>query len=205
MFEIVRADLAKKADWYGLPASPKNILRMWFSDGSTAQILYRAMRFCQAHHLKVPAFFLYRLNAMVGHIVIGRGAEIGKGFVVLHSFGTVINTNVRAGENLVIEHGVTIGAEKDQSPKLGDNVFIGAGAKIIGAVRIGSDVKIGANAVVVKDLPDGATAVGVPAKVVRIYGKPVEEANSSVIEAQAGLYELPAKLWEEAPAGAARE
>lgn len=205
MFDIVRADLRKKADWYGLPASPANLLRMWFSDGSTAQILYRAMRFCQTHHLKIPAFFLYRLNAVVGHIVIGRGAEIGKGFVILHSFGTVINTNVRAGENLVIEHGVTIGAEKDKSPVLGDNIFIGAGAKIIGAVRIGSDVKIGANAVVVKDLPDGATAVGVPAKVVRIYGKPVTAANSAAKAAEETLYELPSKLWEEAPASAVGE
>ena len=71
--------------------------------------------------------------------------------------------------NLTIENGVTIGAEKGESPTLGDNVFIGAGAKIIGDVKIGSDVKIGANAVVLKDLPDGATAVGVPARIVKIY------------------------------------
>ena len=55
----------------------------------------------------------------------------------------------------------------------GDNVFIGAGAKVIGGVKIGSDVKIGANAVVTKDLPDGATAVGIPAKVIKIYGERV--------------------------------
>ena len=64
----------------------------------------------------------------------------------------------------------TIGAEKDESPVLGDNVFVGAGAKIVGAVRIGSNVKIGANAVVVDDIPDGATAVGIPAKVIGATG-----------------------------------
>lgn len=146
---------------------------MCLSDGSTAQILYRVMQFCQTNHLKPFAIVLYRLNAAVGHLVIGRGADFGPGLVILHSFGIVINSNVRAGKNLIMEHGVTIGAEKGQSPVLGDNVFIGAGAKIIGAVRIGSDVKIGANAVVTKDLPDGATAVGVPARVVRIYGERV--------------------------------
>ena len=93
--------------------------------------------------------------------------------MILHTFAIVINSSVRAGKNLVLEHGVTIGAEKNQCPMLGDNVFIGAGAKVIGAVRIGNDVKIGANAVVTKDLPDGATAVGIPARVIKIYGERV--------------------------------
>jgi serine O-acetyltransferase len=170
MFQTIVKDLQHKAEWYELPCTAKSLLRMWLSDGSTAQILYRAMRFCQTHHLKPLAFLLYRLNASVGHVVIGRGAELGPGLIILHSFGIVINSSVRAGKNLVIEHGVTIGAEKSQSPVLGDNVFIGAGAKVLGAVLIGSNVKIGANAVVLQDLPDGATAVGIPARVVRIYG-----------------------------------
>jgi serine O-acetyltransferase len=88
---------------------------------------------------------------------------------LIHSNGVVINTSVRGGKNVFIEHQVTIGAEKGEAPVLGDNVFIGAGAKIVGAVRIGNDVKIGANAVVTKDLPDGATAVGIPARVIKIY------------------------------------
>jgi serine O-acetyltransferase len=179
MFDIVREDMRRKAQWYELPATPRSLLRMWFSDGSTAQVLFRMMRFCQTHHLPLVAFFLYRLNAAVGHIVIGRGADIGPGLVVLHSIGTVINSSVKAGRNLVLEHGVTIGAEKGQSPILGDNVFVGAGAKIIGAVRIGSDVKIGANAVVTKDLPDGATAVGIPARVIKIYGERVADTDQA--------------------------
>jgi serine O-acetyltransferase len=152
---------------------------MLVSDGTTAQIFYRTMRFCQTHHLKPLACIIYRLNAAIGHAVIGRGADIGPGFVLIHSFGVVINSNVRAGRGLVIEHGVTIGAEKRQTPVLGDNVFIGAGAKVIGGVRIGSDVKIGANAVVTKDVPDGATVVGIPARVVRIYGERVASTHDS--------------------------
>jgi serine O-acetyltransferase len=179
MLTEIRQDLLRKAEWYELPPTHKSLLKMWLSDGTTAQILYRIMRFCQTHRLPLLSFFFYRLNASVGHAVIGRGAEIGPGLVILHSFSIVINSSVRAGKNLTLEHGVTIGAEKNESPTLGDNVFIGAGAKIIGAVTIGSDVKIGANAVVLKDLPDGATAVGVPARIVRIYGEKPSEAEST--------------------------
>jgi serine O-acetyltransferase len=171
MWNTLLEDLRSKARWYGLEPRRKALLRMAVSDGSTAQILYRMMRFCETHRLKLFSIFLYRWNAAVGHAVIGRGAELGPGLVIIHSLGVVINSEVRAGRNLVIEHGVTIGAEKGKSPVLGDNVFLGAGAKIIGPVRIGSDVKIGANAVVTKDIPDGATAVGIPARVIKIYGR----------------------------------
>ena len=173
MFSTVLEDMRRKAVWYDLKPTRKALLRMCVSDGSTAQLLYRGMRYCQTRRLKPLAMFLYRLNAGVGHAVIGRDAELGPGLVILHSLGIVINSDARAGRNLVLEHGVTIGAEKGQSPILGDNVFVGAGAKIIGPVRIGSDVKIGANAVVTRDLPDGATAVGIPARVIKIYGKSV--------------------------------
>jgi serine O-acetyltransferase len=170
MFATIREDLLHKIEWYGLRKNWRSLVLVCFSDGSTAQLLYRAMRFCQTHHLKVFAAIVYRLNAAVGHVVIGRGAQVGPGFIILHTFGIVIHSGVRAGRNLVLHQGVTIGAEKNLSPVLGDNVFIGAGAKVIGGVRIGSDVKIGANAVVTKDLPDGATAVGIPARVVKVYG-----------------------------------
>jgi serine O-acetyltransferase len=168
----VLEDLRAKAAWYGSPS----LLRALLSDGTSAMLLYRAMRWCQRNRLTPLAAILYRLNAMIGHCVIGRGAQFGPGFIILHSIGIVINSQVRGGRNVVIEHGVTIGAEKDASPILGDDVFIGAGAKIIGGVRIGSRVKIGANAVVTKDVPDGATVVGIPARVVRLNGKRLDEA-----------------------------
>jgi serine O-acetyltransferase len=179
MFNTILADLRNKARWYELPDGPASTARMWLSDGSTAQLLYRAMRFCQTHGLKLAAALLYRLNAAIGHAVIGRDADLGPGLVILHSFGIVINARVTAGKNLVLEHGVTIGAEKRLCPRLGDNVYIGAGAKIIGDVVIGSDVKIGANAVVLSDVPDGATVVGIPARVVRIYGRRVTPPNQA--------------------------
>jgi serine O-acetyltransferase len=173
LFDKLGADLRHKAEIYELPPTRGSLLRMLVNDGSAAQILFRTMSFCQTHHLRFLAAFFYRLNAMLTKATIGRNADIGPGFVILHSVGVVINTNVRAGRNLAIYHGVTLGAERNRSPVLGDNVYIGAGAKVIGGVTVGSDVRIGANAVVTKDVPDGATVVGIPARIVRMYGKAV--------------------------------
>jgi serine O-acetyltransferase len=105
-----------------------------------------------------------KINVIFGRCVIGRGADFGPDFVILHSFGVFINSNVRGGSRVTVEHRITVGAEKDQSPSIGDDVFIGVGAVILGEVRIGNGARIGANAVVVRDVPDGVTAVGVPAR-----------------------------------------
>ena len=173
MFRNLVADLQHKAVIYDLPPTRATLLRMLVNDGSAAQIMYRMMRFCQTHHLKVLAAIIYRLNACTTHATIGRNADIAPGFVIVHSLGVVINTNVRAGRNLVVYHNVTLGAVRNKNPILGNNVYIGAGAKVIGGIRIGSDVRIGANAVVTKDVPDGATVVGIPARIVRMYGRPI--------------------------------
>ncbi len=179
MLDDLVADFRHKAEVYKLPPTRGVLLRMALNDGSAAQMMYRMMRFCQTHHMKVLAAIIYRLNACITHATIGRGAEMAPGFVILHSVGIVINTRVRSGRNLVLYHGVTLGEEHGKSPILGDNVYIGAGAKIIGGVRIGSDVRIGANAVVTKDVPDGATVVGIPARVVRMYGVPLHEPGTA--------------------------
>lgn len=180
MFDLLVADLRKKAEVYGLPDTPGTRIRMLLNDGSLAQMLFRSMSFCQRHRLTILSAVLYRLNAFLTGATIGRNADLGPGFVIVHTIGVMINTNVRAGRNLVIYHGVTIGAAHDQVPVLGDDVYVGAGAKIIGGVRIGSNVRIGANAVVTKDLPDGATAIGIPARIVRLNGVPVGPDSSDI-------------------------
>lgn len=137
-------------------------------------IYYRLQQWSRWHGLTPLEFLFNRLNGIFCNCLIGRGAEFGRGFVMIHSTGVVINRLVRAGDFLFIEHQVTIGAELGQSPAIGDNVFIGAGAKVIGAVTIGDGAKIGANAVVVKDVPAYSTVVGIPARVVRQRQAPVE-------------------------------
>lgn len=167
----LRADLAAKCVWYHGRVSRGLLLRMLVSDGSLCTVLYRLMRALGRWHLGALAAVVYKLNAFLTGAVVGRGAEFGPGLVILHSVGLVVNTSVRGGPNVILEGGVTIGAEKDRSPVLGQNVFVGAGARIIGGVSIGSEVRVGANAVVVKDVPAGSTAVGVPARVVRSRGE----------------------------------
>ena len=100
--------------------------------------------------------------------------KIGKGFYIGH-FGTiVVNSNTIIGDNVNISQGVTIGqanrGKNKGAPVIGNEVYIGPGAKIVGSVKIGNNVAIGANAVVTKDVPDGAVVVGIPAKIISMSG-----------------------------------
>ena len=167
VWELMRSDVRAKADWvYGV-VTPRTVIKTLLTDGTFAMIVYRLMQASQRLHLALPAMIFNKLNVIFGRCIIGRRAEFGPGFVLIHSDGVVINSAVRGGADVRLEHAVTIGAEKNASPVLGDDVFIGAGAKILGGVRIGSHVRIGANAVVVDDVPDDVTVAGVPARVVR--------------------------------------
>ncbi len=165
---LILSDLRAKAEWCYETRGWKGVMKVLLTDGTPAMIWYRLMQWARRWRLAPLEMLFNRMNTMCCGCIIGRGAEFGAEFVLIHSLGVVINGNVRGGAGVKIEHQVTIGAEKRQSPVLGDNVFVGAGAKIVGAVRLGDGVKIGANAVVLTDIPAGATAVGIPAKVVRI-------------------------------------
>ncbi|MBL9120391.1 MAG: serine acetyltransferase [Phycisphaerae bacterium] len=162
----IRDDIRCKARWcYGSDGA-RALLKALLTDGTFAMILYRCMQRSRRWRL-VPLEMLFnKLNSALCQCVIGRGAEFGPGFVLIHSSGVVINGAVRGGSGILIEHQVTIGAERREVPVLGDDVFIGAGARILGAVTIGSGARIGANAVVVEDVPAGCTAVGVPARII---------------------------------------
>ena len=105
-------------------------------------------------------------------IEIHPGASIGKNLFIDHGTGVVIGETAVIGDNVTMFHGVTLGGtgnEKDKKrhPTIGNNVFIGAGAKILGNITIGNNVKIGANAVVLKDVEDDRTVVGIPGYVVK--------------------------------------
>ena len=104
-------------------------------------------------------------------IEIHPGATIGKRLFIDHGFGVVIGETAVIGNDVTIFHGVTLGGTGKQKgkrhPTIGDNVFIGSGAKILGNIKVGNNSKIGANAVVLKDVPENTTAVGVPAVIKR--------------------------------------
>lgn len=117
-------------------------------------------------------FFIARLISQLGRFFTGieihPGAKIGKGLFIDHGMGVVIGETAEIGDNVTIYHGVTLGATGNETtvkrhPTVEDDVVIGAGAKILGPVRIGRGAKVGANAVVLKDVPPYTTVVGIPA------------------------------------------
>lgn len=135
-----------------------------------AVLIYRV-----AHVLyKKKFFFLARLISQFGRFITGieihPGAKIGKGLFIDHGMGVVIGETSEVGDNVTIYHGVTLGGTgKDKGkrhPTVGNNVVIGSGAKVLGPIYIGDGAKIGANSVVLKDVPAFSTAVGVPAKII---------------------------------------
>ena len=166
LFSLLRSDLAAKAAWVYGKITRRTMLKAVLTDGTLAMILYRLMQASQKHGLRLLAMVFNKLNTVVCRCIIGRRAQFGPGFVLIHSQGVVVNSQVVGGDGLKLEHEVTIGAEKGECPILGDNIFVGAGAKIIGRVTVGNNVKIGANTVVLEDVPDGATVVGSTARVI---------------------------------------
>lgn len=138
--------------------------------GFHAMLFYRWSHWLWTHQLK----FLGRLVSHFGRFLTGieihPGATIGRGFFIDHGMGVVIGETAEIGENCTLYHGVTLGgtswAKEKRHPTLGDNVVIGAGAKILGPFKVGDDSKIGSNSVVVKEVPATATVVGIPGRVV---------------------------------------
>jgi len=167
---MILDDLKCKSKCYYEATDYKSIAKVLFSDGSFAVVLYRLARF----FIKIRCGFIgcvfLEINKFLNGCVIGRKAYFDRGFVLMHPVGVIINGGVVGGENIVIESGVVIGAARNgmpvEVPQLGNNIFIGAGAKILGGIKIGNNVKIGANAVVLKDVPDGVTVVGIPGRAV---------------------------------------
>jgi serine O-acetyltransferase len=113
--------------------------------------------------------FLSEIARFLTGIEIHPGARIGRHLVIDHGMGVVIGETAEIGNDCLIFHGVTLGGKGGfgkRHPSVGHRVMIGAGAKLIGNIMIGDDSRIGANAVVTRDIPAGATAVGIPARVV---------------------------------------
>jgi len=165
---MILNDLKAKAKWLYGDDSSGRLLRACLSDATLSLLLYRGMFYCSRNKVLKPiAAVLCKLNAILCGAVIGRGARFGKGFVILHSVGVVVNTRVVGGENILLESGVVVGETKRGCPVLGSNIFIGSGAVVVGDIMIGSNVTIGANAVVTKDVPDNVVVGGVPARILR--------------------------------------
>jgi serine O-acetyltransferase len=165
---LLREDLRAKARWCYKSDAPAAVAKTLATDGTSAMILYRLMQGSRELGVVPLELVFNKLNSILNACVIGRGAELGPGFVIVHAHGVVINGKVRGGSNVVLEHEVTLGDNgAGACPVLGSNVYVGAGAKVIGPVSVGDGARVGANAVVVHDVAPETTVVGVPARPVR--------------------------------------
>lgn len=152
------------------PASKNVLYVILLYPGFHALLFYRIAHFFSNMKLKFIARLISQLTRFLTGIEIHPGAKIGKRLFIDHGMGSVIGETATIGDNCTIYHGVTLGGTgKDKNkrhPDLGDNVIVGCGAKILGPIKIGNNVKIGANAVVLKEVPDNSTVVGIPGKVI---------------------------------------
>ena len=155
------------------PATKSRIEALLCSAGLQAIIAYRLTHAIWKHNFHLTARLLAQIVRFLTGVEIHPAARIGNGFFIDHGMGVVIGETTEIGNNVTLYHGVTLGGTKAFSsrgkntakrhPTLGNNVIVGAGAQILGPIKIGNDCKIGANAVVLKDVEDGQTVVGVPA------------------------------------------
>ena len=177
MFDRIRADI--KAIREHDPAARSSAEVFFLYSGFHAILYHRLSNFLFRH----KRFFLARWVSQHARrrtgIEIHPAAKIGRGVFIDHGMGVVIGETAEVGDNCVIYQGVTLGGTgKDRGkrhPTLGNNVMVGAGAKILGPFRVGDNAKIAANAVVLEEIPPDSTAVGVPAKIVRREGQRVEQ------------------------------
>lgn len=139
-----------------------------------------------AHYLyKKNWVLLPRLISQVSRFFTGieihPGATIGQGLFIDHGMGVVIGETAEVGDNVTLYQGVTLGGTGKESgkrhPTIGNNVFIGSGAKILGSIKVGDNVKIGAGSVVTKPVPNDSTVVGVPGRIVVHQGVPIKKVG----------------------------
>ncbi len=152
--------------------------------GVQAIIMHRFLHWWWLHSerlflIKAPIRFITRLIAYISRAITGieihPAAQIGSQFFIDHGMGVVIGETAVVGDNVTLYQGVTLGGtsikKEKRHPTLGSNIVVGAGAKILGNITVGNYVQIGANSVVVRDIPPYSTVVGIPGRIVKMNGK----------------------------------
>jgi serine O-acetyltransferase len=180
MFERVREDIqsvfsrdpAARTTWEILTCYP----------GLHALLIHRFAHRLWGMRLKWLARWVSHLGRWFTGIEIHPGARIGRRFFIDHGMGVVIGETADIGDDCTLYHGVTLGGttwnKGKRHPTLGHGVVIGAGAKVLGPITLGDGAKVGSNAVVVKDVPPGATAVGIPARLVEAAAEDPRERRA---------------------------
>ena len=169
MFNLIKS--IKKRD----PAANSYLEIIFLYPGLHAVLLYRIANFFWILKLSFFAKIIAYVSRMITGIEIHPAAKIGKNLFIDHGMGVVIGETSIIGNNVLIYHGVTLGGTSlkkgKRHPTIKDDAIIGAGAKVLGPIILGKKSRVGANAVVTRNVEDFSTVMGVPAKVIKIYDK----------------------------------
>ena len=166
------------------PAARSTMEVLLLYPGVSAVNSHKYAHWCYEHHLKFLGRAISQANRHRTGIEIHPGAKIGKRLVIDHGMGIVIGETAEIGDDCLLYHGVTLGGtgkEKGKRhPTIGNNVLIGTGAKVLGPFKVGDNSRIAANSVVLSEVPSNSTAVGIPARVVKMDGQKVEDYATEV-------------------------
>lgn len=175
MFATLRQDI--RAVFDRDPAARSSLEIFLAYPGLHAIWFYRRAHWLWTHHMPLLGRIVSHIGRTLSGIEIHPGATIGPGFFIDHGMGVVIGETAEVGANVTLYHGVTLGGTSwkkgKRHPTLADDVVVGAGAKILGPITIGARTRVGANAVVVKDVPPDSVVVGVPGRITHRHGERV--------------------------------
>jgi serine O-acetyltransferase len=179
MFETLRRDIQAVRD---RDPAARNILEVMLCyPGLHAIVMHRLSHTLWRWRLRLPARLLSHITRFFTGIDIHPGAKIGTGFFIDHGMGVVIGETAEVGNDVTMYQGATLGGTGKERgkrhPTIGDHAVISAGSKVLGSFRVGEYARIGAGAVVLKEVPANATVVGVPGRVVRENGERVSDAT----------------------------
>ena len=176
------------------PAARSDLEVLLCYPGLHATVMHRLSHMLWLHGIKLPGRWIAHLARWLTGIEIHPGATIGRRLIIDHGMGVVIGETAEIGDDVYLYHQVTLGGTSSEHakrhPTLGNGVFVGAGAKVLGAIMVGDGARIGANAVVLKSVGAGVTVVGIPAQPIArektcpafdAYGTPVEAALDPVL------------------------
>lgn len=179
MLDDLRRDAARLRPSYPGASTARAVVEaLLFNNGFQAVVLYRLARWFRARRIPVLGPAIARLNLFLTGVDLHPAAVIGPGLVISHGHGLVVGGSARIGADALILHGVTVGSPSPsrvaQMPVIGDRAFLGAGAKVVGAVTIGDDVVVGPNAVIFEDVPAGSRVLS--AAGIRVTPRDVQQA-----------------------------
>ena len=164
------------------PAAKSGLEIFLLYNGLHATISYRIAHWLHTHKFRFLARWISQSSKFFTGIEIHPGATIGRRLVIDHGTGIVIGETAEIGDDCLLYQNVTLGGTgKDvgkRHPTLGNNVMVGSGAKVLGPFKVGDNARIAANSVVLREVPEGATVVGVPGRVVKISGEKLDHIHT---------------------------